>query len=118
MTRTHNFRELQIWKESMAFVKSVYVLTKAMNVDEKFGLISQMNRCAVSIPSNIAEGSGRSSDKEFIRFLDIAISSSYELETQLILVGEIYETPIESIVDQLTIIQKKIEAFKRTLNTN
>lgn len=116
MIKTHNFRELQIWKESMSFVKSIYVLTNMMNVDEKFGLISQMNRCAVSIPSNIAEGSGRSSEKEFIRFLDIAISSSYELETQLILVGEIYEVKVEDILDQLTIIQKKIGAFKRTLN--
>ena len=116
MTKTHNFRELQIWKESMSFAKSIYILTNSMNVDEKFGLISQMNRCAVSIPSNIADGSGRSSGKEFIRFLDIAISSSYELETQLILVGEIYEVQVENIIDQLTIIQKKIGAFKRTLN--
>lgn len=118
MTKTHNFRELQIWKESMVFVKSIYALTNSMNVDERFGFISQMNRCAVSIPSNIAEGSGRSSDKEFTRFLDIAISSSYELETQLILVGEIYEVSVDEIVDQLTIIQKKIGAFKRMLNTN
>jgi four helix bundle protein len=118
MAKTHNFRELQIWKESMSFVKSIYILTNSMNIDEKFGLISQMNRCAVSIPSNIAEGSGRSSEKEFVRFLDIAISSLYELETQLILVGEIYGVPTGAIVEQLTVIQKKIGAFKRTLNTN
>ncbi len=118
MAKAHNFRELQIWKESMSFVKSIYALTNSMNVDEKFGLISQMNRCAVSIPSNIAEGSGRSSEKEFARFLDVAISSSYELETQLILVGEIYNIQVENIIDQLTVIQKKIGAFKRTLNAN
>lgn len=118
MAKTHNFRELQIWKESIAFVKSIYVLTSSMNIDEKFGLISQMNRSAVSIPSNIAEGSGRSSEKEFVRFLDIAISSSYELETQLILVGEIYGVSTDMIIEQLTIIQKKIGAFKRTLTTN
>ncbi|MDF3028821.1 MAG: four helix bundle protein [Fluviicola sp.] len=118
MVKTHNFRELQIWKESIAFVKSIYELTSSMDSSEKFGLTSQMNRCAVSIPSNIAEGSGRSSEKEFIRFLDIAISSSYELETQLILVCEIYDISTEPIIDQLTILQKKIGAFKRTLNTN
>ena len=118
MTKTHNFRELQIWKESIAFVKSIYLLTSTMNTNEKFGLVSQMNRCAVSIPSNIAEGSGRSSEKEFARFLDIAISSSYELETQLILVSEIYGASTETIIEQLTIIQKKIGAFRRTLNTN
>ena len=118
MAKTHNFRELQIWKESIAFVKSIYVLTSSMNIDEKFGLISQMNRSAVSIPSTITEGSGRSSEKEFVRFLDIAISSSYELETPLILVGEIYGVSTDIIIEQLTIIQKKIGAFKRTLTTN
>ena len=77
-----------------------------------------MNRSAVSIPSNNTEGSGRSTEKQFVRFLDIAISSSYELETPLILVGEIYGVSTDIIIEQLTIIQKKIGAFKRTLTTN
>lgn len=84
--KAHNFRELKIWKESINLVKQIYLLTSDLPKDEKFGLISQINRCSVSIPSNIAEGSGRTSDKEFLNFLNIAISSSYELETQLILV--------------------------------
>ena len=63
----------------MILVKDVYSLTNDLPTEERFGLISQVNRCAVSIPSNIAEGSGRTSEKEFINFLRIAISSSYEL---------------------------------------
>lgn len=115
MIKRHNFRELQIWKDSMSFVKSIYLLTAKIESEERFGLISQMNRCAVSIPSNIAEGSGRTTEKDFNRFLDIAIASSYELETQLILVNDIYGIQTESIIAELTIIQKKIGAFKRTL---
>lgn len=83
MNKIHNFRELNIWKDSIVFVKNIYILTKS---------ISQMNRCAVSIPSSIAEGSGRTTDKEFTGFLDIAISSSYELDTQLILAKEVLKS--------------------------
>ncbi len=68
----HNFRELKIWKEGMNIVKSVYILTSQLPADERFGLVSQINRCAVSIPSNIAEGSGRTSNKEFLHFLNIS----------------------------------------------
>lgn len=77
----HNFRDLGIWKDSFSIVKEVYELCQKLPDDEKFGLKSQILRCAVSIPSNIAEGSGRTSDKEFLYLLNIAISSSYELET-------------------------------------
>ena len=59
----HNFRELKIWKESMGLVKEIYRLTSQFPSDEKHGLISQMNRCSISVPSNIAEGSGRTSTK-------------------------------------------------------
>jgi four helix bundle protein len=81
----HNFRELKIWQNSMEIVKDVHVLTKTLPSDERVGLVSQINRSAVSMPSNIAEGTGRTSEKELHHFLNIAISSSYELETQLIL---------------------------------
>ena len=77
LKKVHNFRELKIWKESLVLVKNVYLLTSKLPKDEKFGLVSQINRCAVSIPSNIAEGSGRTTEKEFLYFLNIAISSSY-----------------------------------------
>jgi four helix bundle protein len=115
MKKAHNFRELNIWKDSLQLVKKVYMLSSELPKDEKFGLISQINRSAVSIPSNIAEGSGRTSEKEFIHFLNIAISSSYELETQLILVEELFNMKTKTLLAELETLQKKIGAFKRTI---
>ena len=118
MKKTHNFRELKIWKESMNLVKQVYALTTELPVNEKFGLISQIQRCAISIPSNIAEGSGRSSEKEFLHFLNISISSSYELETQLILLEELYNIGTQKTLTQITSIQKMIGGFCKKLRTD
>lgn len=117
MKKAHNFRELKIWKESLVLVKEIYALTATLPKEEKFGLVSQINRCSVSISSNIAEGSGRASHKEFLRFLNIAISSSYELETQLILVEELFKKNTKSILRNLETLQKMISAFKRMLKT-
>lgn len=116
MSKAHNFRELKIWKESLALVKEIYLITSQLPTEEKFGFVSQINRCAVSIPSNIAEGSGRTSNKEFIHFLNIAISSSYELETQLILIEDIFQIDSREQIDSLHELQLKIGAFKRSLN--
>lgn len=117
LKKAHNFRELKIWKDSIVLVKRIYLLTAELPKDEKFGLISQINRCSVSIPSNIAEGSGRTSEKEFVHFLNIAISSSYELETQLILAQDIFSIETKSILSELEALQKMIGAFKRKLKT-
>ncbi len=117
MKKAHNFRELNIWKDSLQLVKKVYILTSELPKDEKFGLISQINRCAVSIPSNIAEGSGRTSEKEFLHFLNIAISSSYELETQLILVEELFNLKTKELIDEITSIQKMIGGFSRKIKS-
>ncbi len=111
----HNFKELLVWKKSIDLVKSIYQITSILPSDERFGLISQMNRSSVSIPSNIAEGSGRTSEKEFIHFLNIAISSSYELETQLIITNELFQVDIESVIGQISEVQKMILGLKRNL---
>ena len=74
---------LEVWKRSLNFVTEIYKVTAEFPADEKFGLVSQMRRAAVSIPSNIAEGAARNSKKEFINFLHIAQGSSAELETQI-----------------------------------
>ena len=81
----HNFKKLNIWVNAMSLVKDVYLLTSNFPKEEKFCLISQINRCSISIPSNIAEGSSRSSNKEFSHFIKIALGSLFELETQIIL---------------------------------
>ena len=78
----HNFKQLKIWQLGMNIAKAIYEISAKFPSEEKFGLISQIRRCAVSIPSNIAEGSGRGSDKELKHFLEIALGSVYELETQ------------------------------------
>ena len=84
-----NFRKLQIWKQGIELVKEVYKLSNKLPTEEKFGLRSQITRAAVSIPSNIAEGSSRNSEIEFKRFLEIAIGSLFELETQLIIIKDL-----------------------------
>lgn len=116
MRKSHNFRELKIWQDAISLVKEIYSLTNDLPADERFGLVSQLNRCSISIPSNIAEGSGRTSEKEFIHFLKIAISSSYELETQLILVKEIYDVETVEIIKKVTALQLMVGAFIRKLN--
>lgn len=116
MVKAHNFRKLEIWKRSMMLVKSIYGTTSTLPESEKFGLISQLNRCAVSVPSNIAEGSGRSSNKDFIRFLRNAISSSYEIETQLLLCQELFNTEIDELIKDLENLQNMIGGFIKKLN--
>ncbi|WAC42293.1 four helix bundle protein [Pedobacter sp. SL55] len=115
----HNFRQLQIWKEGMEVTKQVYLLLAKFPSSEKFGLISQISRCAISVPSNIAEGSSRSSNKEFSHFLSIALGSLFELETQLLLSTEleiISKEQLGSSIESIIHLQKKISAFKKTLN--
>src|SRR5690606_1369731 len=78
-----NFRDLLIWQKAIALVTKLYKSTQAFPKEEVFGLTSQIRRCSVSIPSNIAEGYGRNSNTEFLRFLNISLGSLFELQTQL-----------------------------------
>lgn len=83
VNKIKTFRDLIVWQKSMALLTRLYRETSGFPADEKFGLVSQMRRCAVSIPSNIAEGYGRRATNDYLRFLQIAIGSLYELQTQL-----------------------------------
>lgn len=116
--KAHRLQDLLIWKKSMALTKNVYILTAEMPSEEKFGLVSQIRRCAVSIPSNIAEGAGRNNKNEFVQFLGIATGSCYELETQLILFSELNfkkEDEVSALLENLIEIQKMIYKFKENL---
>ena len=114
----HNFKELKVWKAAMLLSKTIFEITRDFPQSERFGLISQMTRAAVSIPSNIAEGCGRKSDKELYQFLSIAVGSSFELETQLILAKEfnyITEETLQLISIQIIEVQKMLYGFQKSL---
>ena len=85
MAEIRSFKDLMAWQKAMARCERVYEITRQHPADERFGLTSQMRRAAVAVPSNIAEGYGRRATGDYIRFLQIALGSLYELETQLIL---------------------------------
>jgi len=97
--KIHNFKELLVWQKAMDLAVFAYKLTGFFPKEEKFGLISQIQRCAVSIPSNIAEGSGRVSDKEFQHFISVAMGSSFELETQVIIAQRLNYISEEQIAE-------------------
>lgn len=116
----HNFRELKVWKMGIEISKSVFTLTRTFPAEEKYSLISQLVRCAISIPSNIAEGCGRKSVKELSQFLNISLGSAFELETHLIISYEfkyIEQPKFEGILSQVHEIQKMIIGFQKSLNT-
>ncbi|OGC61191.1 hypothetical protein A3J33_02895 [candidate division WWE3 bacterium RIFCSPLOWO2_02_FULL_53_10] len=85
----HSYKELTVWQKAIALVKNIYGLTKNFPQNEQFGIVSQMRRAAVSIPSNIAEGYGRKSPKEYKQFYSIAYGSALELDTQLLICREL-----------------------------
>ena len=84
-----NYKELKVWQKSYQFCLDIYKLTKGFSKEERYGLTSQIRRSAVSVPSNIAEGYGRKSTPEYLRFLYIAYGSTCELETQVLLSGDL-----------------------------
>lgn len=111
-----SYRDLIVWKKSMDLAEEIYVLTNNYSKHELYGLTNQMRRAAVSIPSNIAEGQGRESIKEFARFLSIAHGSLTELETQLLLsirLGYVNENQIESIRNHIDEIGRMLRTLMR-----
>ena len=114
----NNFKTLNIWKEAMTLTTHIYHLSSKFPKTEKFGLVSQMRRCAVSIPSNIAEGSGRGTNPQFIQFLNIAQGSVFELETQLLLVEKlniVSTKEIQESMDSLHFVQRMNFRLKQSL---
>lgn len=114
-----NFRELRIWHSGRELAKSSYRYCELLPDKERYGLCSQIQRAAISIPANIAEGASRSSLKDFKRFLEIAIGSCFELETLLGMAAEIYqidEAKTAPILDKILILEKQINTMKVNLS--
>lgn len=114
----HRYKDLKFWQLSRAFCKEIYEVTNLFPETEKFGLVSQLRRASVSVPSNIAEGASRSSNKDFNRFLVISLGSCYEIETQLLLsfdLGFINENELERLNNSLHQIIKMMSKFCSTL---
>jgi len=111
-------KELDVWQKSMDFVQSVYELTGNFPKDEVYGLTSQLRRSAVSIPSNIAEGAARNTDKEFLNFLHIAQGSAAEAETQLLIAQRLkYVGNFEPLLTELRTVQKLLHGLMRHYKT-
>ena len=107
-------RDLRVWQQSIDFVSSIYLMTRSLPKEELFGLVSQMRRAAVSVPSNIAEGYARGTDKEKIHFLRISSGSMSELETQLTLclkLGYISQEEYNATSEKLVSVWKQLNAL-------
>ena len=112
-----SFKELIVWQKSILLVKEIYRTTDKMPKEELYGLVSQMRRCAVSIPSNIAEGKKRNTRKDFLKFLSISDGSAAELETQIIIAKDLFdgidfyktELLLEEVQKMLTVMIKKLK---------
>lgn len=114
----HNYKNLHIWQDGIKLAQRIYEITSKFPSNEKYGIISQMTRAVVSIPSNIAEGSGRSSNKEFANFLSIAIGSIFELHTQITIckqIGYLDAETVKQLETQTFTLQQQITAYKQRI---
>ena len=113
-----NYKELKVWQRSYQLCLEIYGITKGFPKEEKYGLSSQIRRAAVSVPSNIAEGYGRKTTPEYIRFLYIAYGSNCELETQILLskdLGYIEAGKIEFLQEGIEAVERMLKALIKSL---
>ena len=114
--KINSYKDLEVWQISMSLVVDVYKITKQLPYSEQYGLSSQMQRCGVSIPSNIAEGSKRSSRADFRQFCLIALGSTAELETQLLITQQLYpEVATQEAIGMNVRIQKMLTSLANKL---
>ncbi|MEI2709156.1 MAG: four helix bundle protein [Chitinophagaceae bacterium] len=110
-------KDLEVWKLSIGFVTSIYKVCKQLPDSEKFGLITQIQRAAVSIPTNIAEGAARKNTKEYIQFLHIALGSCSEVDTLIQIIKNIYSIDMVSLEDTNTQISKMLVGLIKSLKS-
>ena len=118
--KASNFREYPVWQEAVNFSAAIYKHTGDMPWFERKGICDQLQRAVVSIPSNIAEGSSRPSDTEFAHFLDIALGSAYEVETQLLIshkIGYLNNEHYKALNSMVISIESQLGRLIRTLRT-
>jgi len=116
-----DYKDLHVWQKGMQLAKEIYLLTGKFPSEEKFGLVSQMRRAAVSIPSNIAEGQARNTTGEFVQFISHAEGSAAEVDTQLRLsieLGYCSTNDLEAAFRLLTDVQKMLKRLRYSLTTN
>ena len=117
MSKLKSYKELIVWQKSMLLVKDIYLITAQFPADEKYGVVSQMRRACISIPSNIAEGWGRLSKKSYTQFLRISRGSLYELETQLLIIKELnYIKETKKQEDLIIEISKMLNSLIKKLD--
>lgn len=113
-----NFKELKIWQKGFEIAVDTYKITASFPSSEKFGISSQITRAAVSIPSNVAEGSSRKSEKDYHRFVEISLGSSFELETQILIakaVGLNQNIGYDNLLSKINEEQKMLASFMNSL---
>lgn len=116
-----NYKKLKIWQKGMDVVFDVYQLASQLPPEEKFGLMSQITRAAVSIPSNIAEGSAKTSKKDYKKYLETSLASAYEVETQILIIDRLnlgVKDLRDKLLSQLDEEQKMLMSFIRTVETS
>ncbi len=116
-----NFKELRIWKKGIDIAIKTYRVTETFPKEVKYSIVQQMNRAGVSIPSNIAEGSSRKSEKDYSRFIEIALGSTYELETQVIIAEQLNKGDkqlLKELKEALIDEQKMLTGFQQALIHN
>lgn len=114
-----NFKELKIWQKGIDIAVSCYQLTDSFPSTEKFNITSQINRAGVSVPSNIAEGSSRSSEKDYARFIEISLGSCFELETQLLIAQRLQfgnGEKLENLIAEISEEEKMLAGFLKSLS--
>ncbi len=112
----HNYKNLHIWQDGINLARKIYELTSHFPANEKYGIVSQMTRAAVSVPSNIAEGAGRGTNKDFANFLSIAIGSLFELHTQIAIceqIGFLTQEETKQLEEQIYSLQQQIYTYKQ-----
>ena len=110
----HNYRDLVAWQKAMNLARAIYRITKSFPAEERYALTSQIQRAVTSIPTNIAEGSGRATRKELVHFLTYSLGSAYEVETELVLAhdfGYVIDDDFNRIQENVIEVQKLIYAL-------